>query len=376
MSKRANGEGTIYQRRDGRWTASCYVTKPGVGRVRRYVYGATREEVHAKWVTLVGQVHQGVPVAPAALTVAAYLTSWLTDTAARRVRPSTYAGYEINVRVHINPRIGKRRLGRLSTQDLRTLLTKLEESGMAARSVQYVHATLRAALEDAVREELLPRNVAKLVRAPRPVTEEREPLTPDQARALIKSTRDDRLHALFVVLVLLGLRRGEALGLRWRDIDLDARVLRVRQTLQRVEHRLQYLPPKTRRSKRTVPLPAACVTALCHHAERQDAERASALDLWPVSDLVFTTPIGTAIEPRNFTRMFQAQCEAAGVPVVRLHDLRHTCVSLLLSLGVSPRVVMEIAGHTALEMTMNVYGHVDMDDRREALDRLNELLEW
>lgn len=376
MSKRANGEGTIYQRSDGRWAASCYVAKPGGGRVRRYVYGATREEAHAKWVALVGQVQQGIPVAPAALTVAAYLNSWLADTASRRVRPSTYAGYEINVRVHINPRIGKRRLGRLSTQDLRTLLAKLEESGLAARSVQYVHATLRAALEDAVREELLPRNVAKLVRAPRPVTAEREPLTPDQARTLLKSTTDDRLHALFVVLVLLGLRRGEALGLRWRDIDLDARVLRVRQTLQRIEHRLQYLPPKTRRSKRTVPLPAACVTALRHHAERQDAERAAALDPWPVCDLVFTTPIGTAIDPRNFTRLFQAQCETAGVPVVRLHDLRHTCVSLLLSLGVSPRVVMEIAGHTALEMTMNVYGHVDMDDRREALDRLNDLLEW
>jgi integrase len=144
--------------------------------------------------------------------------------------------------------------------------------------------------------------------------------------------------------------------------------------LHRLDHELRFLEPKTARSRRSVPLPGLCIDALRDHAKRQEAER-DAARVWTDSGLVFTTPIGAPIDPRNFSRMFAGWCERGEVPVVRMHDLRHTCVTLLLSLGVPPRVVMEIAGHSALEMTMNVYGHVALDDQRQALDRLNGLLD-
>jgi integrase len=375
MARRANDEGSVWRRADGRWSGAYFVPKPGGGRVRRYVYGPTREATHAKLVDLMAQVGRGVPIPSGTTTVQGYLREWLDTVAARRVRPNTLEGYRTNVERHIVPKLGTRRLGRLTVRDVRMLLEDCRRKGLSERSVRYVHATLRAALEDAIREDLLARNVARLVRLPMPAPAEPRILTVDEARQLMKSTRDDRLFAALVLLVVLGLRRSEALGLRWVDVDLDAGVLQVRQGLHWSEGRLQFLPPKTRRSRRTVPLPGLCVDTLREHRDRQAKEAAESLHPWPPVELVFTSVVGTPVDPNNFSHTIGRWCQAAGVPKVRLHDLRHTCVSLLLTLGVNPRVVMEIVGHSALEMTMNVYGHVAVDQQREALLKLDGLFD-
>lgn len=376
MTKRANNEGSIWRRKDGRWCAAYFVPKPGGrGRVRKYVYGKTRAEVHQKLTEVMRHVQQGIPVPVSSLTVREYLETWLQEVAAHRVRPKTLEGYTNNVRRHIVPRIGKQRLGALTARDVRQMLDRLCREGRSARLVQAVHATLRTALEHAVREEEIPRNVARLVSVPTPPRSHREPLTIEQGRLLLKVARDDRLYALYVVSLVLGLRRGEALGLRWRDINLDSGVLSVRQTVQRVNGALVFAAPKTFRSRRAVPLPDVCLAALRAHRQTQAQERDASPVAWPQTELVFTTRFGTPIEPRNYSRSFRALCERAGVPALRLHDLRHSCVSLLLALGVPPRVVMEIVGHSGLEMTMNVYGHVSLEAQREALRRFGGLLE-
>ncbi len=194
-------------------------------------------------------------------------------------------------------------------------------------------------------------------------------------RTLLNATRDHRLHALFVVFAVLGLRRSEALGLRWDDVDLEAGVLRVRRSLHRVEGQLATFPTKTQRSARAAPLPALVVRVLRNHQQGQEAERLALGARWPSLGYIFTTPIGTLLDPRNCTRLVQAECATAGLPAIRLHDLRHGCVSVLLALGVPPRTVMDIVGHSALEMTMTVYGHVGLDDKRAALDQLGGLLD-
>jgi integrase len=178
-----------------------------------------------------------------------------------------------------------------------------------------------------------------------------------------------------VVLALLGLRRSEALGLRWSDVDLERGWLQVQRGLQRIDGRLVTTETKTARSRRTIPLPGVVAEALTHHRAAQEKERVELAERWPASGYVFTTPIGTPIDPRNCTRIVQDACRRAGVRVVRLHDFRHGCVSVLLGLGVPPRTAMEIAGHSTIEMTMNVYGHVTLDEKREALDRLGRLFE-
>jgi integrase len=369
----ANGAGSVWQRKDGRWVAALYVDEADGRRRRQVFYGKDRAEVEARLVEARGRVEAGATMTPSQLTVAAYLKEWLDLIVAKRVRANTLAAYRFNADNYLIPDLGSRRVRRLSAREVRLYLAELERRGVGARTIRYVHATLRAALEDGVREELLEKNVAKLVRAPSVPKVERHPFTVEELRLLFKATERHRLRAMFVVLALLGLRRSELLALHWSDVDLDGGALQVRHGLHRVGGRLQLLSTKTARSRRTIPLPPMVVRELRAHRERQEEERLALAASWPDTGFVFTTPIGTPIDPDNCTKIVQAAVKAAGLRHVRLHDFRHGVVSVLLGLGVPPRTVMEIAGHSGLEMTMNVYGHVTLDDKREALGRFDEL---
>jgi integrase len=370
MARRANGEGTIFQRKDGRWVGEAFVLLPNGGRDRRTVYGKTRAEVHEKVTALVRQAQQGIVAPNIRLTVEQYLTSWLEEVARRTVRPRTYQNYELIVRRHIVPAIGRVRMNRLAAADVRRLLNRAADRDYSPSTVRHIHAVLRVALEQAVRDDLLPRNVARLVQGPKKRTAPIVPLDVAEARRLLNEAREDRLYALWAVALGVGLRKGEALGLGWHAVDLDAGVLRVERTLQRIGGALRLDEPKTERSKRTVRLPAVCVEALRRHQERQAEERAAA-HYWVDTGLVFTTKIGTAIDPRNVNRWLAELCSRAGVRSIRPHDLRHTCASLLLAQGVPARVVMEILGHSQIAVTMDIYSHVlpaMQDDAAERMD--------
>jgi integrase len=240
--------------------------------------------------------------------------------------------------------------------------------------VQSIHAVLRNALESAVREEIIPRNVAKLVQVPAPRYKINRGLTTQQARATLKAATEHRLGALYVLALFLGLRRGELLGLRWEDVDLDRATLEVVQTLQRVGGALRFVPPKTEDSRRTVPLPPVCVEALREHRKRQFADRAEAWPDWEDDGLVFPSRRGTPMEPDNLRRSWYAIRKAAGLGQTRFHDLRHTCVTLLLDLGVPPHVVRDIVGHSDIEVTMTIYAHVSLEEKRNALRKLGDAL--
>lgn len=371
--KAANGEGTVYRRADGLFAGQVYVNQADGRRVRRTVYGETRKEASQKMAELRDRSDAGRPIAPVSLTLEAFLSEWLTQIVSTRVRPNTLDAYRYNIERYLKPDLGRKRLASLSARELRLYFESLKQRGVGARTVKYVHSTLRAALEDAVREEILERNVAKLVQVPSPAKSERVPLTVDEVRTFLKASRNDRLYPMFVVFALLGMRRSEVLGLQWADVDLAEGFLQVRRGLQRIDGELTVLPTKTARSRRTIPLPRLVQSVLAEHHERQELERRKLAERWPNSGFVFTTPIGTPIDPRNCTRVVQNACKGAGVRVVRLHDFRHGCVSVLLGLGVPPRTAMDIVGHSTIEMTMNVYGHVTLDDKREALNRLGDL---
>jgi len=382
--RRANGEGTLYQRKDGRYEGAAYVLTTDGTRRRVRVYGRTREDASGKLTELMAQHRRGLPAVINAPTVASYLAYWLPNVAKPRVRPLTYRTYEMFVREHIVPALGKKRLDRLTARDVRAFLASRSQvtsrspgrrtKPLSERTVFHLHAVLRNALADAVREDLIVRNVAQQVRISPGHQEEVQPLTVEEARTLLRVARQYRLYALYAVALSIGLRRGEALGLRWADVDLDTGRLHIRQTLQRHSGELHFAPPKTRRSRRTVPLLPSMVTTLREHRERQAEERRRAGDAWEDSGLVFTTTTGRPIEPNDFSNAFGRLCERAGVRKVRLHDLRHTCASMLLAQGVPPRVVMEVLGHSALEVTMTIYGHVMLDAQRKALAGMDALL--
>ena len=336
---------------DGRWEGAAYVLTTAGTLKRVRVYARSRDEARKNLTRLVEQSDQGIPVASKSWTVAEYLTYWLRHIVYEERRPKTYQGYEGVVRLHLIPGLGKKRLSKLSAQDVRTFVTRIRNecqcckhgwdaerdeprccalkggqccgSKLSSRMVQSIHAVLRNALQSAVREELLPRNVAQLVKVSAPKYKVNRGLTVAQARRVLKVAADERLHALYVLALCLGLRRGELLGLRWVDIDLNVGKLEVVQSLQRVRGQLRFVRPKTEDSERTVPLPEICAEAVKDHFERQEAEKEIAGDDWQDHGLVFPSRLGTPMEPDNLRRSWGRICSAAGFEGVRFHDIRH-----------------------------------------------------
>jgi integrase len=373
--RRGAGEGNIYQRADGRWEARLHLGYEAGRRRRKSFYGHTRREVQDQLTRALRDVQQGLPVATdERQTVEQYLRRWLAEAVRPSVRPRTYTTYEMYARVHLIPELGSIPLVRLTPQHVQTLLNAKLRSGLAPRSVHHLRAILRRALNQAHRWGMVPRNVATLVDPPRVPRYEVRPMTPEQARVFLDAARGHRHEALYTVALAVGLRQGEALGLRWEDIDLDAGTLAVRHALQRVGGKLQLVEPKTRLSRRTIALPPLVVGALRAHRTRQLEERLWAGSRWREQNYVFTTSIGTPLDGTNVTHHLQAMLSAAGLPKQRFHDLRHACASLLLAQGVHPRVVMETLGHSQISLTMNTYSHVIPSLQRDAADRMEEML--
>jgi len=358
MTKRGQNEGSIYKRKDGRWTAVVNLGYVGGKRRRKAFYGKTRKEVQDKLVEALRARQQNLPLAPERQILKQFLERWLEQSARPTLRPRTYEGYRDHVNNHIVPALGHIRLARLSPEDIQQFLNDKLATGLSPRTVQYMHAVLRRALNQAVKWGYLVRNAATLVDRPRSEAYEIEPLTPEQARKFLEAVKGDRLEALYRVALALGLRKGEALGLRWEDVDFDSAQLSVRYSMQRIDGKLQLVETKTKRSRRTISMPDSVVSALRQHRARQLQERLLAGGKWQDTGLVFTTTIGTPIDGRKVSGHFKAILKEAGLPQKRFHDLRHTCASLLLAQGVHPRVVMDILGHSTIGMTMNTYSHV------------------
>ncbi|MBC2904120.1 tyrosine-type recombinase/integrase [Streptomyces cupreus] len=367
-----NGAGSIWQRKDGRFEARVYVPQPDGTRKRKTVYGATWDECDEKRQELVRRDRQGIPTPSRSAKLSEWLPYWLEEYIRPNRKRTTYIKYEMHVRLYLVPLLGSRRLESLTTANVRQMLSKVTVQASAATAKE-AHRVLRTAITAACRDELIGRNVVQLVPAPRVEPRELRPWSLEETLTFLEEARSDPLYTAFVLAVALGLRRGEILGLQWRDVDLDRRTLTVRTTLHRGGNEL-YLDTTKNRRARVIPIPQMCVAPLRWQRLRQADRRAAAGEKWHESDHVFTTRSGRPIEPRNLYRSFLRISEAAGLPQVRLHDTRHGCASLLFAAGVAPRTVMEILGHSQIAVTMNVYTHVSDGDRREAMGHMDRLL--
>ena len=369
--RRGNAEGTIFQRKDGRWVAAVSGAE---GRSRVYRYGKTRGEAAEKLTKALKAVQDGLPIPGERQTVGQYLETWLDESAKPSIRPMTYASYACLIRIHLIPELGHVPLAKLSPQQVQALLNRKLASGLAPRRVAMIRGVLRTALNQALRWGLVARNVATLVTPPRAAHFEVRPLDPAQARAFLDAVRGDRLEALYTVALALGLRQGEALGLRWDDVDVEAGVLHVRHALQRIDSKLQLVEPKSARSRRTIVLPDIVRDALRAHRVRQAEQRLGVGAEWEETGFVFTTALGRPLNDSNVTHMFQRHLARAGLPHQRFHDLRHACASLLLAQGVGPRVVMELLGHSQIALTLNTYSHVLPGLQKQAAVQMDALL--
>jgi integrase len=279
------------------------------------------------------------------------------------------------VRIHLIPWLGKLQLVQVTPQKLQVFINERSAAGLSAATVKHINAALRAALSQAHRWQLVHQNAAKLVTLPRSVRYQPTILTPEQARELLAFVRGRRYEALFTVALTMGLRRGEILGLRWIDLDLDRGLLNVRHSLERVKGEgLRLAEPKSERAKRQLRIPQICLMALLSHRVTQNKERQWAGNKWQDDGFVFTTGLGTPMHPDDISRLLPTVLKAAKLPKVRFHDLRHSCATLLLSLGVHPKLVQETLGHSSYQLTMDTYSHMIPALRNEVADRMDEIL--
>lgn len=373
--RRGHNEGSIYQRADGRWVGAVHLGWDETGRKRKVVYGKTRAEVAQKVAKLVNDHQKGLPIQTADKTLGTFLDEWLEDSVKPSVRPRTYDSYKMIVNRHLKPAIGNVKLTRLTQQQIMALMRTKRSEGLSERSIGYIRAVLRMALNQAMRLDLVHRNVAALVKPPTAQQYEARALDTNEALRFLQVVQGNRLEALYGVAIALGLRQSEAFGLRWQDVDLDRGLLTIRYQLRVVNRTPTFVEPKSRRSRRTVTVPPLVLAMLNRHRTMQKEERLKAGGSWHDHNLVFCTPIGTPLDASNVRKRFAAHLETAGLPRIRFHDLRHSAASLLVARGVSQRVVMEILGHTQMSTTSNIYTHVTTDSMKDATDRMADLFE-
>jgi integrase len=322
-------------------------------RQRKYIYSKTREEVHEKWLKLQQRAQQG-PIATSIPKLGEFLAYWLEEVVKPNLAPATYVNYELFVRRHITPLLGARRLDRLNVRDVQTWINdvartcqccaqdkdtaraehkqrccgvgKCREDRLSSRTVSGVRACLRAALAQAVTEDLIAKNMASSIELPSVRKRKGKAWSSEEARQFLESARSehDALYAVYVLILVLSLRKGEVLGLTWDDVDHDEGELSIGRQLQRVSRQLLHRETKTATSDATLPLPDICAAAL----RLREVEEAHARELagaaWQGGKLIFTTKWGTPIEPRNFNRSWDARCTKAGVQKITVHDGRRT----------------------------------------------------
>jgi len=372
MARRGHGEGSIYQRSDGRWAASITLE----GRKRKTLYGKTRKEVQEKLRVAQNEQKQRLLTLGPQQMLKQYLEYWLEEVHRPTIRVGSYVGYRRVLDNHLIPILGHIQLQKLTPQDVQSLYTQKLKEGLSSRTLRTTHAILHKALDDAVRWKFVAQNMCDLVSPPRLTKHEIQTLTQEQARKLLEVARGHRLEALLTVAVATGMRRGELLGLRWQDIDVANKSLYIRRTVNQYPS-FGYVEnePKTARSRRKIILPEFVLDALERHRAHQSVIRLKAGSAWHERGLVFCNTLGDYQNTQYLGMLFRALLKEAGLPRIRFHDLRHSAATLLLSMGVHPKVVQELLGHSNISMTMDTYSHVLPSMQQEAMDKLNDLFQ-
>lgn len=368
--ERANGEGSIYQRNDGRWAASITLAN----HKRKTFYGKTKAQVREKLRVALNEQKEGTLVTGPQQSVKAFLEYWLEEVHKPTIKIGTYTGYRIILDKHIIPAIGYIQLQKLTVQHVQSFYTAKVQENLSAPRIRSIHRVLHKALTYAVRLNYVSRNVCDFVSLPRLVKRDIEPLTLEQAQKLIQAAKGHTLECMIPVALATGMRRGELTALRWKDIDMDKKVLQVRHSVNRygssgwVES-----SPKTERSVRSIALPDFVIDALKQHRARQLEKRLAAGSRWEENGLVFPNGRGRFLESSHLYALFSHLLERAGLPQIRFHDLRHSAATLLFSMGVHPKVVQELLGHSSIKTTMDIYSHMLPSIQREAMDKMDNM---
>ncbi len=370
--RRGNNEGSIYQRKDGRWAASISLE----GRKRKTFYGKTRKEVQEQLKVALRDQQQGTLAMGSKQTVEQFLEYWLEEVHKEAIRLSSYVKYRALLDRYVFPAFGNVQLQKLTQQQVQTLYSRKSKDGLAPETVRGIHRMLHKALDDAVLWGQVPRNISDNVTLPRLVRHEIKPLNREQAQQLLSAAHEHRMEALLTIALATGMRRGEILGLHWKDIDFENRSVQVRHTVDRIgTFGIKESEPKTSSSRRKIMLPDFVIESLKEHHTRQAEARLKAGEAWQENDLVFCNIYGGFWDPANLLTSFGKLLTDAGLPHMRFHDLRHSTATILFTMGVHPKVVQELLGHTNISLTMDTYSHMLPSMQRDVMDDLDEFFD-
>lgn len=378
MSKgrRDAGDGALYPRKDGRWAGSFLIVKNG-RHVRKYVYGKTKAEAREKLRRAQNEYEQGTLVTAPTQSVQAYLEYWL-KVQQTTLKVGAFHAYQRYIRIYITPYLGQIKLQKLSTDALQHWISQLQEQGLANSTIRYCYGILSSALQDALEWRKIVFHPGKGVKLPRVTKYDGPVLDPEQARHLMEMAADRRIACLIILALATGMRRGELLALHWEDINIEEKRLLVKRTVSYLpdsqgRHRFVETEPKSETSRRSITLPQFACDALRAHKKRQNEERLSAGQRWQNRDLVFCTLTGGYSGLHGLHSQFKKLLQDAGLPDMRIHDLRHSAATILLTMGVHPKVVQELLGHSSITITLTVYSHVLPSLQRSAMDELDGL---
>ncbi len=392
--RRGNNEGMIRDRADGRKEARVTIGyDPETGKPKfQYFYGKTREEVAEKMTKALHELNIGAHIDPNKITLGEWLDTWLKDYMKPNLRPTAYLSYEMNLRLHVKPYVGHIPLRALQAGELQRLFNNLQKDGrnrewdkgatpgLSLETVHKIRTIVKAALTQAVDNDLIIKNPAKATKLPPIQKKEVVPFTSKEAEKFLDTARASRLFAGYYLDMFTGMRRGEMLGLMWDDFNWTVPNFEIKRELVAIKdettckYYLDFQPPKTPKSKRTIPLTDEMVKVLKSHRARQAEERLFFGQSYHDEDLVFCTEDGRRIWPRNFNRQYASLLKKAGVDYKKPHTMRHTCATLLLESGEDLKNVQEILGHSKLATTADIYTHVNDKTKKKALDKLTGMV--
>lgn len=368
--KRANGEGTIVQRKDGSFAAAISLGVVNGKRKRKWVYGQTHKAVADKLRELRDIQDKGVDLERSNWFVSKFLEHWLETGVKPRNRIQTYVCYKSVVTNHLTPNIGGIRLSKLTSEHVQAMLNDLSKK-LARQTLISIRGTLHKALTQAIRWGYTHQNAAKYVDIPgQPGKSKARILSLDEVKRLFKAVEGDRLEVLYYLAIILGLRRGELLALQWTDIDFNNKTLTITNSQVWAKEQGYFIGPvKTASSNRTLPLSDKLISLLQAHKARQQAGE------YPNINWLFPTEQGKMLSSRSLQEQFNVRLKRAGIEGLRIHDLRHTCASWMMYKCIDPRTAANILGHSTVAMTLNVYTHPQMASYRMAIGLLEGTLD-
>lgn len=370
--------GQIIKRGENTWYIRVFLGRDAQGKRRNFnktIHG-TKKDAQKFLTAKLREKDLGIFIEPASVHLNDFLDRWLEEIAKNKLRERTFDNYESLLNCHVREKIGSKRLCDIQAYEIQKLYNGMKKADFSPKTIRHVHNVLSSALKQAVKWKMLMQNPCELCELPRQEKPEMKYLSPEQTNKFLEVAKSDKWFLVFLVAIETGMRPEEYLGLQWKDVDFENKIIAVRRAVvTRKGGGFIFTEPKTARSRRSIPLSNSMLSALKIHRRKQLEEKLKRGAKYQNFDLIFTSEIGTPIMHRNLLRRhFKPIIKAAELPEIRLYDLRHTTATLLLSAGENPKVVSERLGHASIVLTLDTYSHVLPSMQQTATDKLEIML--